>query len=144
MEFFRRINDQVAGIVATPALQGLLTLAARALMASIFVMSGYGKISQYAQTQGFMESAGVPGGLLPLVILLELGGGLALLAGFQTRLAALALAVFTLVAGFIFHGGADYMQQIMFMKNLAMSGGLLAFVVFGGGRPSLDAEGRTR
>ncbi|MFZ5561977.1 MAG: DoxX family protein [Pseudomonadota bacterium] len=142
MEFFRRLNDRVATVVARPDLQGPLTLAARALLASIFLISGFGKIGQYAGTQGFMESMGVPGALLPLVILVELGGGLALLAGFQTRLAALALALFTLVAGLIFHGAPEPMQRIMLLKNFAICGGLLAFVVFGGGRLSLDAEGR--
>jgi putative oxidoreductase len=140
MEFFRRINNQVAGIVATPAINSALILAARALMAFIFIMSGYSKIGGYAGTQGYMEAMGVPGAMLPLVILLELGGGIALLVGFQTRLAAFALAVFTLVAGFIFHGANDQMQQIMFLKNLAMTGGLLAFTVFGGGRLSVDCE----
>jgi putative oxidoreductase len=89
-----------------------------------------------------MQAMGVPGALLPLVILLELGGGLALVAGFQTRLTGLALAVFTVVAAFIFHGGHDQVSQIMFMKNLAMAGGLLALTLNGGGRASLDAESR--
>jgi putative oxidoreductase len=87
---------------------------------------------------------GVPGGLLRLVIVLELGGGLALLLGFQTRLVALLLAGFSIVAGLIFHSGADQMQQIMLMKNFAMAGGLLAFTVFGAGRLSLDGEARTQ
>lgn len=142
MELFRRLNAQVAAIVAAPALNGVLILAARLLAASIFIISGYGKVMGYAGTQAYMAANGVPGGLLPLVILLELGGGLALLIGFQTRLAAFALAVFTLLAGLLFHGGADPMQHIMFLKNLSMAGGLLAFTVFGGGRLSLDAENR--
>lgn len=140
MHFFRTINSHVAAIVSQPGLNAGLTVAARALLASLFILSGYGKISGYAGAQGYMEVMGVPGALLPLVILLELGGGLALLAGFQTRLVALALAVFTLAAGFLFHGGADQMQQIMFLKNVSIAGGLLGFVVFGGGRASLDAE----
>ncbi|MDF3029865.1 MAG: DoxX family protein [Moraxellaceae bacterium] len=144
MEFFRQLNDRVAGIVAAPAVNSALILAARALMASIFLISGYEKIGNYEATQGYMQFMGVPGGLLPLVILLELGGGLALLAGFQTRLAALALAVFTLVAAFLFHRSPEDMQRIMFLKNLAMTGGLLAFTVFGGGRLSVDGEGDWR
>lgn len=144
MEFIRRINDQVATIVATPALNSVLIVLARALAASIFIASGYSKIGGYAGVQGYMESMGVPGALLPLVILLELGGGIALLIGFQTRLAAFGLAVFTLLTGFIFHSAPDQMQQIMFMKNLSISGGLLAFTVFGGGRLSVDAEARQR
>ncbi|MBI3223255.1 MAG: DoxX family protein, partial [Nitrosomonadales bacterium] len=91
-------------------------------------------------TQAYMASAGLPGELLPLVILLEIGGGVSLLLGFQTRLVAFALAVFCIVSGMLFHSGAEQMQQIMFMKNLSMAGGLLAFTVFGAGRLSLDRE----
>ncbi|MEL0027080.1 MAG: DoxX family protein [Perlucidibaca sp.] len=117
----------------------MLALAARALMAYIFIVAGYGKIVGYAGTQGYMESMGVPGFMLPLVILVEFGGGLALLFGFQTRAAAAALAGFSVISGIIFHAGsADQMQQIMFMKNLAMAGGLLAFVRTGAGKPALD------
>ncbi|MFN3587512.1 MAG: DoxX family protein [Moraxellaceae bacterium] len=143
MNFSRQINQTVANVVAAPALNGVLTVSARALMAYIFIMAGIGKLGAgYAGTQGYMQSVGLPGELLPLVILLEIGGGLALLAGFQARLAGLALAVFSMVSAFIFHSAADPMQQIMFMKNMAMAGGLLAFTVFGAGRWSLDAETR--
>lgn len=143
MEFFRNINRQVASVIATPALNSALILAARLLMAWIFIGAGLSKTGAgYAGTAGYMESVGLPGMLLPLVILLEIGGGLALVLGFQTRLATLALAIFSIVSAFIFHSGADPMQQIMFMKNLAMAGGLLAFTVFGAGRLSLDAETR--
>ncbi len=139
MSLHNTVKNQVANLVATPALNYLLALAARALMAFIFIVAGYGKIAGYAGTQGYMESMGVPGAMLPLVILVELGGGLALLVGFQTRLVAAALAGFSIISGILFHGGsADQMQQIMFMKNLAMAGGLLAFVRTGAGKPSLD------
>jgi putative oxidoreductase len=76
-----------------------------------------------------MESMGIPGILLPLVILLEVGGGLALLLGWQTRIAALLLAGFSVVSAIIFHANfADQMQSILFMKNVAMAGGLLFLV----------------
>ncbi len=143
MEFFRNINRHVIGIVATPALNAALIIVARILMAWIFIGAGLSKLGAgYAGTQGYMASVGLPGELLPLVILLEVGGGLALVLGFQARLAALALAIFSIVSAFMFHGAADQMQQIMFMKNLAMAGGLLAFTVFGAGRLSLDGEQR--
>lgn len=143
MEFFRNINRYVIGIVATPALNAALIIVARVLMAWIFIGAGLSKLGAgYAGTQGYMASVGLPGELLPLVILLEVGGGLALVLGFQARLAALALAIFSIVSAFMFHGAADQMQQIMFMKNLAMAGGLLAFTVFGAGRLSLDGEQR--
>lgn len=141
MEFFRSINNKVAEIVATPALNSILILAARVLMAAIFVTAGLSKLGAgYAGTAGYMASVGLPAFLLPLVILLEIGGGLALVVGFQTRLAALALAGFSIISAFIFHSAPDQMQQIMFMKNLGLAGGLLAFTVFGAGRLSLDAE----
>lgn len=143
MEFFRNINRHVIGIVATPALNAALIIVARVLMAWIFIGAGLSKLGAgYAGTQGYMASVGLPWELLPLVILLEVGGGLALVLGFQARLAALALAIFSIVSAFMFHGAADQMQQIMFMKNLAMAGGLLAFTVFGAGRLSLDGEQR--
>lgn len=141
MSLHSTVKNQVATLVANPAINSLLALAARALMAFIFITAGYGKIAGYAATQGYMESMGVPGAMLPLVILVELGGGIALLIGFQTRLAAAALAGFSIISGILFHGGsADQMQQIMLMKNLAMAGGLLAFVRTGAGKPSVDGE----
>lgn len=141
MSLHSTVKNQVATMVASPALNSLLALAARALMAFIFITAGYGKIAGYAGTQSYMESMGVPGAMLPLVILVELGGGIALLIGFQTRLAAAALAGFSIISGILFHGGSgDQMQQIMLMKNLAMAGGLLAFVRTGAGKPSVDGE----
>ncbi len=93
-------------------------------------MAGINKLGAgYAGTQGYMESMGVPGVLLPVVIALEIGGGLAILAGWQTRVAAFLLAGFTLLSAIIFHANfADQMQSIMFMKNLAIAGGLLFLV----------------
>lgn len=140
MEFFRNINNKVAEIIATPAVNSVLILLARLLMSLIFITAGYSKIGGYEGTAQYMASMGVPGALLPLVILLELGGGLALLVGFQTRLAAFGLAIFCVLSGILFHGTPD--QQIMLMKNLALAGGLLAFTVFGAGRLSVDAEQR--
>ena len=117
---------------------GALVLA-RVLMAVVFIGAGYSKIGGYEGTQAYMASFGVPGALLPLVIIAELGGGLALLAGLLTRVSALGLAVFTVVAAAIFHANfADQMQQILFMKNLAMAGGLLALATQGPGKWSID------
>ncbi|HEY1077813.1 MAG TPA: DoxX family protein [Fontimonas sp.] len=115
-------------------------LAGRVLIALIFVGAGWSKIGGYEGTQQYMQAMGVPGALLPLVILLELGGGLAIVLGLLTRLAALGLAVFSIVSAVLFHGGADQVQQIMFMKNLAMAGGLLFLVAHGAGAISLDAK----
>ena len=116
------------------------SLAARILLAHIFIMAGLNKIGAgYAGTQGYMEAMGVPGMLLPLVILLEIGAGLAILVGWQTRWAALGLAGFTVLAALIFHNNlGEQMQMILFMKNLAITGGLLLLAEHGAGAYSLD------
>lgn len=123
------------------SLNGFAVLAGRLLVAQIFLISGYGKITGYAGTQGYMESMGVPGMLLPLVIAVEIVGGLALVVGWRTRLAALALAGFTLVAALLFHTNfTEQAQVIQFQKNLAVTGGLLFLFAHGGGPWSLDAR----
>ena len=115
------------------------SVVARILLAQIFVLAGMSKITAYAGTQGYMEMMGVPGMLLPLVIILELGGGLALIAGWQARWVAYALAGFSIVSALIFHNNlADQVQMIMFMKNLAIAGGLLLIAEHGAGAYSLD------
>lgn len=111
----------------------------RILIATIFVMSGLGKLSAYAGTQAYMEGVGVPGALLPLVIVIEVAAGLAIIVGWQTRLAALALAGFSIMSAVLFHFNfADQIQSIMFMKNLSIAGGLLILVAGGAGAWSLD------
>ena len=115
----------------------------RVLITAIFVMAGISKLGAYAATQGYMESMGVPGALLPLVILLELGGGLAVLLGWQTRISAFLLAGFCIISALIFHANfGDQMQSILFMKNMAMAGGFLFLVADGAGAWSLDARRR--
>lgn len=116
-----------------------INLVGRILLGHIFLLAGINKISGYAGTQGYMESVGVPGMLLPLVILLEIAGGLAVILGWQTRLASYALAAFTIVAAIIFHSNlSDQMQMILFMKNFAIAGGLLILAVNGAGALSLE------
>lgn len=111
----------------------------RALLALIFIMSGFSKIGAYAGTQGYMEAYGIPGMLLPLVILVEMGAGLAVLLGWQARLAAFALAGFSLVSAAIFHANfADQMQMIMFMKNVSLAGAFLFITANGAGFFALD------
>ncbi|MDH5368623.1 MAG: DoxX family protein [Gammaproteobacteria bacterium] len=115
------------------------SVVARILLSHIFILAGLLKITGYAGSQGYMESVGVPGILLPLVIILELGGGLALLVGWQTRLISYTVAAFTVIAAIIFHSNlADQMQMIMFMKNFAIAGGLLLLAEHGAGAYSLD------
>lgn len=122
-------------------LQSLSAPLGRLLLAGIFVMSGLQKIGNYAGTQGYMESAGVPGALLPLVIALEVVGGLAIIVGWQTRIVALLLAGFTVLSALLFHANfGDQMQMIMFLKNLTITGGFLVLVAHGAGAYSLDAR----
>jgi putative oxidoreductase len=115
-------------------------LIGRILLAAIFLESGINKIGGYAATQGYMESAGVPGALLPAVIVIEVIGALALIVGYRTRIVALALAVFTILAALLFHRAPDQMQHLMLMKNLAIAGGMLILTARGAGAWSLDAR----
>lgn len=125
----------------SPIVNNLFILAGRFLMSLIFIMAGINKINAYAGTQGYMESVGLPGILLPAVILLELGGGILLLIGWNARISAFLLAGFTLLAAFIFHFKPDdQIQMIMLMKNMAISGGLLFIVASGPGAWSLDRD----
>jgi len=119
-------------------------LVGRILIAALFLIAGLGKIGGYAGTQAYMQSMGVPGALLPLVIALEVLGAISIIVGYRTRLVAAALAVFSLVSGFIFHSSADQMQQILLMKNIAIAGGFLFLVARGAGDWSLDARTAAR
>ncbi len=117
----------------------LFNLIGRLLLAVLFLPAGIQKISGYAGTQGYMEAMGVPGALLPLVILLEIGGSLALIAGFRVRWVALAFAGFCAIAAFIFHyQPAEQMQMIIFMKNIGLAGAFLILASTGAGKLSLD------
>ncbi len=117
------------------------SLAGRVLIAAIFLLSGFSKITGYDGTVAYMQSQGVPGGLLPLVIAAELGGGLLIVLGLWTRVVALGLAGFTLLAALLFHAQAgDPMQQIMLLKNVAIAGGFLFLLANGAGAWSLDAR----
>lgn len=115
-----------------------LDLAGRILLAAIFIIAGYAKIGGYAGTAGYMESMGVPGALLPLVIATELGGGIAILLGLFTRPAAVALAGFCILSGLIFHGSPE--EQTALLKNLALAGGFLVLAANGAGAWSVDAR----
>ncbi|GAB3486755.1 hypothetical protein GCM10027399_00110 [Curvibacter fontanus] len=128
--------------------QNPLALIARILLALLFLIAGFGKIGGFAGTAGYIASKGLP---LPelgaaIAVIVEFGGALALIAGFQTRIVALVMAVFTIATGVIFHNywamPADQVMvnQIMFMKNLSIAGGLLMLSAFGAGSLSLDAK----
>ena len=121
--------------------QNLADLLGRVLIAAIFLVAGLNKISGYDGTVGYMESMGVPGVLLPLVIALEVLGAVAIIVGWRTRLFAFLLAGFSVVSAVIFHRAlGDSLQFILFMKNVAMAGGFLFLVARGAGEWSLDAR----
>lgn len=120
-------------------------LIGRILISAMFIISGFGKTQHYAEMQGYMASMHVPGMLLPLVIATEIGGGLAVLLGFKTRISAFLLAGFCILSALIFHSNfADQAQSINFMKNIAIAGGFLFLVANGAGPLSMDRKwGRT-
>lgn len=105
---------------------GIIQLVGRIMLALIFILAGVGKITDPAGTVGYMQFVGLPAILLWPTIALELLGGLAIATGFKVRYAAFGLAGFCVLSAILFHKNfADQMQMIMFMKNIAMAGGLL-------------------
>ena len=125
-----------------------VVVTARVLLAAMFVLAGFSKFAGLAGTAGYIASKGLP---MPSVLAfgtaaLEVVAGLALAIGFQARWAALALAIFTLLASVLFHNfwampaEQQMVQQLMFMKNLAVTGGLLMVFAFGAGPVSVDAR----
>lgn len=130
------------------SIQNALSLVARLLMAAMFLPAGIGKLTGFAGTVGYISSVGLPlpavGAVLALVV--EIVGSLALVAGFGTRIAAIVLAGFTLVASFFFHAfwavppDQAFVTQLLFFKNIAIVGGLLALAANGAGGWSLDAR----
>jgi putative oxidoreductase len=121
---------------ATETLDDILTLLGRLLMAYLFIVEGYGKIGAYAGVQGYMAQAGVPSVLLPLVILAELGGGVAIALGLFTRPVAIALAGFCVLTALLFHHGAA--EAVGQQKDLCIAGGFLILASRGGGAWALD------
>jgi len=121
-------------------------LVGRVLLALIFIIAGFGKITGFEGTVGYMQAYNVPMTqvLAVLAIIVELGGGLMIAVGWKARWAAAAIFIFVLIASFIFHAfwavPADQaqLQNIMFMKNLAIMGGTLYIIVYGSGPFSVD------
>jgi len=121
----------------------LVPLVGRGMISAIFLLSGLSKIAAPAMTIGYIQSVGLPAPSVAfgLSVFVELAGGLALLLGYRTRAVAAVLALFSLVTAAVFHNAlGDQNQFIHFFKNVAMAGGLLHVVAFGGGRISLDAR----
>jgi len=118
-----------------------LFLVARIMLAVMFLLAGFGKLGNMDGFAGYMASGGIPAALAWPVVAFEIIVPLALLVGYQTRLAALALGGFTLMAAIMFHFvPADQLQMTMFLKNVAIAGGLLLLVAEGPGALSLDAR----
>jgi putative oxidoreductase len=133
---FRDTNSAAS---STSSVQKFSELAGRVFLAAIFLLSGLGKIGAYAGTAAYMASTGVPGALLPAVIALEVLGAIAIIIGWKTRITALLLAGFTLLSGVLFHSNfGDQVQMIMFLKNVAITGGFLLLAANGAGPLSLD------
>jgi putative oxidoreductase len=134
--------------ISTTALDRFGPLVGRILLSVIFILSGYGKVTGYSGTLDYMASHGLPlpGLLLPITILIELGGGLMLLFGWKARFAAAVLFLFIIPTTLVFHAfwsldpAAAQGQMIHFLKNLAMMGGMLYVVVYGPGPLSLDKK----
>lgn len=133
---------------ANTSLQSALILAGRLLLASLFLPAGIAKLTGFAGTVGYIQSVGLP---LPeiaaaMAALVEVLGGLALILGYRTRVAAVVLALFTLAASYFFHAywaapeAAQMMQKLLFNKNIAVAGGLLVLAGAGAGCLSLDAR----
>ena len=130
------------------ALQNSLALVGRLLLAMLFLPAGIGKLAGFAGTVGYIASVGLPMPSMAaaIALIIEIGGSVALITGFGTRIAALILAVFTLVASFFFHAywavpaDQQLVTQLLFMKNIAVVGGLLTLAAWGAGALSLDGK----
>ncbi|SRR5579883_852269 len=134
------LNEALRAVEAIGLAGNGLALLSRITMAALFVNEGAAKVGDVGGTMDYMRSFGVWPQLVGLVILVEFGGGMLILLGFLTRLTAIGLAVYTLLAALFFHRDfADPDQLIHFQKNLAIAGGFLALAAFGAGAWSLDA-----
>ncbi|TPI51487.1 MULTISPECIES: DoxX family protein [unclassified Mesorhizobium] len=136
------INSSVAGTGAQSNSSTTILLG-RILLAAIFLLSGFGKLTAISGTAGYFGAMGLPVPTVTAVVvgLIELLGGLAVLLGFQTRIAAWVLAIFTIATALVAHTGwADQNQMIHFMKNLAITGGFLLLASSGAGAYSIDAK----
>ena len=136
------INTSTAG-AGTASNSSVTILLGRILLAVIFLLSGFGKLTAISGTAAYFGGLGLPLPTVTAVVvgLIELLGGLAILVGFQTRAAAWVLAVFTVATGLVAHTGwADQMQMIQFLKNLAITGGFLLLASSGAGAYSIDAK----
>jgi putative oxidoreductase len=135
----RGVDDLVPANVSND----VMPVVGRILIAAIFLLSGLSKLAAPSFTVGYIASAGLPFPWVgyAIAVAIEIGGSLALIAGFQTRATAALLAGFSIATALAFHNHlADQNQFIHFFKNVSMAGGLLQVATFGGGRFSLDGR----
>jgi putative oxidoreductase len=124
----------------------ILAFIGRCLMAVMFLMSGFGKVAAPAATIAYITSVGLPmpSAAYAASLVVELGGGLLLVLGWQTRILGVLLAIFAIATAFIFHRNfADQNQLFHFLKNIAIMGGMFQLIAFGAGNISLDARRRS-
>ena len=123
-----------------------VVLAARILMAILFLLSGISKVKGFEQTVAYIACLPLPTVGAVAAAVVELGGAMALIVGLHTRIVALVMAIFTVGAALFFHNfwalpaSEVVANQVSFLKNISITGGLLMFVVFGGAGISLDAS----
>jgi putative oxidoreductase len=121
-------------------LEPAAALLGRLFLSAIFLHEAHAKLTGYTGAVAYMEAFGVPGALLPLAIAVELGAGLLILVGFQTRIAALILAAFCVATSLLFHTKFGVRNELLhFEKDLAIAGGFLVLAAFDGGAWSVDA-----
>lgn len=137
------VSTSIQNVSDASTTRASLVLVGRIFIAAIFLLSGFSKITAPAMMIGYIQSVGLPlpAVALGLAILVEVGGGIALVLGYHTKTVAAIMALFTVVTALAFHHNlADQNQFIHFFKNIAMAGGLLQVIAFGAGRFSLDAR----
>ncbi len=139
-----QVNAKTEGVLSNSStLNGIIPAIGRLMISTIFILSGLSKIAAPAMTIGYIQSVGLP---LPAIAFgiaafIEIVGGLTLLLGYKTSIVAGVMFLFTLATAVFFHNHlADQNQFIHFFKNIAMAGGLLHVIAFGGGRISLDGR----
>jgi putative oxidoreductase len=135
----RPIQNTGQDIALMTALTTYGPLVGRILIGLLFLLAGLGKLGDVAGFSGYLASGGLPAFLAWPAVLFEIAVGILLIIGYQTRIVALATAAFCVVAGLLYHfAPADQMQMAMFLKNLAIAGGLLMFAIHGPGKLALD------
>jgi putative oxidoreductase len=122
-----------------PQIANAAALLGRIMLSALFITGGFGKLTGYAGAVGYMDKVGMPSALLPLVILTELGGGLLILVGWQTRIVSFLLAGFTALTALLVHLKiGDGPNMVHFWKNIAITGGFIALLANGAGAWSVD------